>query len=78
MTSSNAILIGALRTLARDIQSQDGMANAAIAEAADQMEMMKKLLERAADIIHYQYPSEPSTIKWLADTKEIGIEPCPF
>lgn len=36
--SSTATIIAALRILARDIQSQDGIANAAIAEAADRLE----------------------------------------
>jgi hypothetical protein len=34
-------IIGSLRTLARDIQSEDGIANMAIAEAADRMEEME-------------------------------------
>lgn len=38
MKSSTETLIAALRVLANDIQSQDGIANAAIAEAADRME----------------------------------------
>lgn len=33
-------LISALRVLARDIQSEDGVANAAIAEAADRIEYL--------------------------------------
>lgn len=36
--SSTPTLIAALRILARDIQSGDGVANAAIAEAADRLE----------------------------------------
>lgn len=36
--SSTSTLIVALRILARDIQSGDGVANAAIAEAADRLE----------------------------------------
>ena len=38
MRSKTETIIGALRILANDIQSQDGVANAAIAEAADRME----------------------------------------
>lgn len=37
------ILIGALKILANDIQSSDGIANAAIAEAADTMEQLWRL-----------------------------------
>jgi len=38
MRSSTETIIGALRILANDIQSEEGVANAAIAEAADRME----------------------------------------
>lgn len=43
MKSSTETLIVALRVLARDIQSDDGIANAAIAEAADRLEEMSTL-----------------------------------
>lgn len=36
------ILVEALRILSRDIQSEDGVANAAIAEAADRIEELDK------------------------------------
>ena len=36
--SSTSTLIAALRILARDIESGDGVANAAITEAADRLE----------------------------------------
>lgn len=39
-------LISALRILARDIESQDGVANAAIAEAADRLEEYHGTLRR--------------------------------
>ena len=38
MRSKTETIIGALRVLAQDIQSGDGVANLAIAEAADRME----------------------------------------
>jgi len=38
MRAKTETIIGALRVLANDIQSGDGVANAAIAEAADRME----------------------------------------
>jgi hypothetical protein len=38
MRSKTETIIGALRVLANDIQSGDGLANAAIAEAADRIE----------------------------------------
>lgn len=41
--SDTATLISALRILARDIQSEDGVANACIAEAADRIEQLNAL-----------------------------------
>ena len=41
MTETKTI-IEALRILARDIQSEDGIANAAIAEAADRLEKLQR------------------------------------
>ena len=41
MKSSTETLIAALRVLANDIQSQDGVANAAVSEAADRLEELK-------------------------------------
>ena len=38
MKTSTPILIGAMRILARDIQTDDGVANAAISEAADRLQ----------------------------------------
>jgi hypothetical protein len=38
MRAKTETIIGALRVLANDIQSEDGVANLAIAEAADRME----------------------------------------
>ena len=42
MRSSTTTLISALRILARDIKSDDGVANAAIAEAADRLEELSR------------------------------------
>ena len=43
--SSTETLISALRILARDIQSGDGAANAAIAEAADRLENLNVMVK---------------------------------
>ncbi len=40
--SSSATLVAAMRILATDIQSDDGVANAAIGEAADRIEQLEK------------------------------------
>lgn len=42
MRSSTETLVKALRILARDIQSDDGVANAAIAEAADRLAELER------------------------------------
>lgn len=46
MKTDTTTLISAMRVLANDIQSADGVANAAIAEAADRLEMLQKEMER--------------------------------
>lgn len=46
MTTPTETLINALRILARDIQSEDGVANAAIAEAADRIEQQEERIKR--------------------------------
>jgi hypothetical protein len=48
MKTSNETLVSALRILSKDIQSEDGIANACIAEAADRIE------ELAAKISEYE------------------------
>ena len=48
MRSKTETIIGALRVLAQDIQSGDGVANAAIAEATDRME------ELCAELLFYR------------------------
>ena len=42
MRSSTETLIAAMRILARDIRSTDGVANAAIREAADRLEELQR------------------------------------
>jgi len=54
MRSSTETIIGALRILANDIESEDGVANAAIAEAADRMEELcseRDMYQRQADYL---------------------------
>ena len=45
--TSTPTLIAAMRALARDIDSPDGVANAAILEAAERMEEMRSLMINA-------------------------------
>lgn len=69
--SSTETLIAAMRILARDIQSGDGVANAAIAEAADRLEELhadhfrdaKKMVEQQARIAELEQAApEPDTV----------------
>ena len=48
-SSSGDTLVAAMRILARDIQSNDGVANAAIAEAADRQERWQAALIEIRD-----------------------------
>lgn len=45
MKTDTETLVAAMRVLARDIQSEDGIANSAIAEAADRLEELHKALD---------------------------------
>ena len=45
MRSTTTTLIQSMRVLARDVQSEDGIANSAIAEAADRLEELKGIAE---------------------------------
>jgi hypothetical protein len=52
--SSSATLVSAMRILANDIQSDDGVANAAIREAADRIEQLEAKLKQ----VHKDYGCE--------------------
>ncbi len=76
MTSHTETIIAALRVLARDIQSNDGIANAAIAEAADRLEEQQeriKRLEEAGDRLAGFTP--PSSDRYMAWTKAKETKP---
>lgn len=54
--SSDSTLISALRTLARDVQCDDGVANAALREAADRLEALSRAIELIRDsVLHERY-----------------------
>lgn len=48
MRSTTATLIVAMRVLAREVQSEDGIANAAIAEAADRLSELQAAAQEVA------------------------------
>lgn len=56
--TSTTILIGALAVLARDIQSDDGVANSAIAEAGHRLAKLHLMVNRAHYIIKAQHGAE--------------------
>jgi len=80
--TSDATLIAALRILASEIQSQDGLANACIAEAADRL---AELVEErrwvpVGDIIDMEYSGELGvyygTIRCPACDQDVSV--CPM
>ena len=52
MQTSTPILIKALEILSKDIQSEDGVANATIAEAADRLKLLYNTVNELKEIIH--------------------------
>jgi hypothetical protein len=52
MKSSTATLIKALEILSQEIQSEDGVANAALAEAADRLKELYNTVNELKEIIH--------------------------
>jgi len=52
MKTSTTTLIKALEILSKEIQSEDGVANAAIAEAADRLKMLDKRVIELEDVIY--------------------------
>jgi hypothetical protein len=53
--SSHEVLVSAMRILARDIQSEDGVANAAILEAADRLDQYYAALVSIRDSKYCDY-----------------------
>jgi hypothetical protein len=51
MKSSTATLIKALEILSKEIQSEDGVANATIAEAADRLKLLNNTVIELKEII---------------------------
>ncbi len=51
MKSSTATLIKALEILSQEIQSEDGVANAALAEAADRLKSLNNTVIELKEII---------------------------
>ena len=65
MKTSTETLIKAMRILSSDIQSDDGVANAAIAEAAQRLAEQQERIKRLEEAIE-------GTIKWIVDLANSG------
>lgn len=66
MKTDTAVIAEALDILARDIQSDDGVANAAIAEAAKRLRTIDAALRRLTAL--YESENEPcDRPQWLRD-----------
>lgn len=52
--TSDETLVAAMRVLARDIQSEDGVANSAIREAAERLEEFSKAMASIRDAVLYE------------------------
>jgi len=72
-------IIEALRILARDIQSEDGVANAAIAEAADRLEKQQKRIRnqrREIEALAKDKKRVDGFVNWLdAEIRKCWIQP---
>lgn len=58
-------LISAMRILARDVQCDDGIANAAIAEAADRLEELHKAAFEVSEMVCEAIVRPSRRTKWL-------------
>jgi hypothetical protein len=67
--TDDATLMAALRILARDIESEDGLANACIAEAADRLQELAD--ERRWIPVGERLPEPATTVLMLID----GVHP---
>ena len=62
MRSETKTLAAALRVLAVEIQSEDGIASAAIFEAAERLEQLEKAL-RDIENLHYGWDGDCGAVK---------------
>jgi hypothetical protein len=64
MRTDTQTLIDALRILARDIESDDSVANACIFEGADRLEQLRKAIN---NLIGYAITARSHSREWLVD-----------
>lgn len=63
MKTDTQTLIEAMRILSRDIQSEDGVANAAIAEAAERLQEQQESLDGLTQVIKSQKQTNDALVK---------------
>lgn len=62
--SDTETLIKAMKILSEDIETQDGVANAAIGEAAERLEELLGLIDGCFDIVEIWKATTPAQIVW--------------
>lgn len=62
--SDTDTIIKAMRILSEDIETQDGVANAAIWEAAERLEEMLGLIDGCFEVVEIWKVTTPSQIVW--------------
>ena len=65
MNTPTETLVSAMRALANDIQSEDGVANAAIHEAAQRLEEQQDRIKRLEEALE-------GTVRWIVDLANSG------
>jgi uncharacterized protein Yka (UPF0111/DUF47 family) len=72
MRSSNKTLADALRILAQDIESPDGVANAAIQEAADRIDELASEVEDLRNQNHSNWIAAESRLDRIKRLEKVG------
>ena len=76
MRTSTETLVSAMRALANDIQSEDGVANAAIQEAAQRLEEQQDRIKRLKEALDLVRP-HCSFVHHSKKHQHAYDEPCP-
>lgn len=67
-------LIDAMRVLARDVQCDDGIANSAIAEAADRLEELRTAMADVQGMVSEAILKPSKRTKWLREIESRLME----
>jgi hypothetical protein len=72
MKTQTDVLIAAMRILARDVESGDGVANAAIAEAADRLKELDAKLKQTHDDYQLIRSKAIDVLEWYYRVGDVG------